>query len=925
PDWWLEPPAVTNIALEPFYETNADGTVIRGLDATWDLPEGAGSIVAVEVEWKKASDANYTSSMTLSGDSESAKISGLVNYAITFDVRVTYETQRGNTSASAVEQVTLTVVQSVLDVLADGQLVFADFWDFGTSLMGWTAENATIETPSASASNAMGFHTSSSDANLVSPVGLLIDGSVWDKVIIRMKRLTASADNVDWEKAYLYYNTTIRGGFEPDYREFSNARYVVGKYVTFVFDMTELSSNSLTATQKKDWIESTITQIRFDPSITAGDDLANDWIGIGRVAPAVSSAHSANLVSDLGFTNIATEDSANESNFKGKTIDAMNVKVGQMISASIDVLAEGTRRGRLKLEFLGAGDVVISAPTSPWSTVVGDYAPVKLEGLTIPTGTERIRGKLERENAGSGGVGARYFTLNAGGHVVQYAPVGGATSGSNLYDADGLLLEDSDIITSNGQLVFDTMWDFGPTEKGWTGDQVNLTTSSTGLVIDTLTTDSKLYSPDNLTIDGSRFDKVMVRLKRISSGDGEEWEGPQLFYATTDHIISTSYRDYANAKLVKGTYSTFVFDMANQSAGGNDWTNSIITQLRFDPTITSGDDFEIDWIGVGRVSPSMAVPHAVNLIDDIGFKSFDPVDNDTDEVFAAKTLDYMNLAVGEQISASVQIFANGARRGRLRLEFEGSDQYLDSPWSYIVDAYYTIEIEGETIPPGTTKIRGVLVKETGPSGAVGARNFTLNRGSVAVPYSPVRGDVEEGATNTTDTTQLSDGAGLGNTALWGSVSGGDKPDNNATRNTGALADKNSVDTNDVDDEAITDFGTDTDSSSSAVLNANTQEKVISNVSGVTGYPDGVKLFAAVKLINNLSTRDISVQIRQSGAGTSTAEKITPVSSNGRTFTVTARAKSFSGTRTYELVLRWYGASQDVNYTSPIIEWETAKK
>ena len=208
---------------------------------------------------------------------------------------------------------------------------------------------------------------------------------------------------------------------------------------------------------------------------------------------------------------------------------------------------------------------------------------------------------------------------------------------------------------------------------------------------------------------------------------------------------------------------------------------------------------------MGCVSPIMAVPLAVNLIDEFGFKSLEPVDNDTDEVFAAKTLDYMNLAVGEQISASVQIFADGARRGRLRLEFEGSGQYLDSPWSYIVGAYQTIEIEGETIPPGTTKIRGVLVKETGSSGAVGARNFTLNRGSVAVPYSPVRGDVEEGATNTTDTTQLSDGAGLGNTAVWGSVSGTGRPADNATYNIGALADKTFIGTVDIFDAAVNVF------------------------------------------------------------------------------------------------------------------------
>ncbi|MEX0300288.1 MAG: phage tail protein [Kordiimonas sp.] len=418
PDWWRQAPAPTDLVLDEVDEVNADGTVIRGIKATWVLPEGLNGISSVEVEWKKSSAPEYGERMTLAAGSEEALIMGALNDAVGYDVRVRYVTQRSQKSASAEASITMTVVQSVVDLLADGQLVFADFWDFGPTAKGWTADQAVLD----EGDNAIDFHTTGVDAKLISPAGLRIDGSKWDKVIVRLKRQSVG-DGQKWEQAYLYYNTTSRGGFDQRFREFSNARYVVGRYVTFVFDMNELSSSSLNPAEKQDWITSVITQLRFDPTITANDHLTIDWIGLGRAAPSISAAHGQNLVSDLGFKKFDAADTNVDSNFTAKTLEAMNLSVGDAISAGIEVITSGVRRGRLRLEFLNVNDSAAETQYSPWSSVVGAYEQVKLEALYIPEGTVRIRAWLEREDAGSGSVGARYYTLNAGSAVVRYAPV----------------------------------------------------------------------------------------------------------------------------------------------------------------------------------------------------------------------------------------------------------------------------------------------------------------------------------------------------------------------------------------------------------------------------------------------------------------------------------------------------------------------
>lgn len=734
---------------------------------------------------------------------------------------------------------------------------------------------------------------------------------------------------------------------------------------------------------------------------------------------------------------------------------------------------------------------------------------------------------------------------------IEVGATNGATFGENVYDLNGFLVESGDLITADRQLAFHLFWDFQGDALGWTGTNVTLSTTPDALHVVTDTNDGQLFSP-SFSLDGSAFDKVIVRMTRTQNIGSDFWEFPTLYYTTTNDGISVDRRKGANRRFVDGVATTFVFDMADLDAGDDHWRTSTITGLRFDPTFTTGDQFDIDWIGIGQVAPAAAEAAASNLVGDLGFMEFSAERSEQFESFSGKDLTDMGLVVGDVISVGLQVIADvaGSRSGHLRVRFvDPSGTTIadhDSAEAAITGTYQLVSIEGLAIPAGTTRIRFLFVRGAG-SGNVGARRLAANKGASLLNWFKPRPDVEDGATDgaiigtnvrdenddpysvedivgvpsivpaavfdfqptdathegfsisgaasvtgggagvlltntgadprmfspsglnidggryshvyvrmrrtvqgdtnvkeypklyfrpvggtgfgetrvkkltrtfvtgefsvfafdmhaddgdwssstidqirfdpsqqgsgdsfevdwiiigrpkpVSGTADLADNAGLGMTANWSAVTndngnrpadgatvgaewgmnisgqpgnaellnsnqqwsqvgGTGKPADNATRNTGILADLNSVSEARIDDGAVTNFGSIADTSGSAVLNSGTQSKDIATVVGVTGYPDGAKLFASVKLQNNLSTRSVAIQIREQGAGSAIGEMITLVSSSPRTFTLTARAKAFSGSRNYVLALRWFGSDQNITYTSPTIEWETAKK
>ena len=128
-------------------------------------------------------------------------------------------------------------------------------------------------------------------------------------------------------------------------------------------------------------------------------------------------------------------------------------------------------------------------------------------------------------------------------------------------------------------------WDFTNTLDGW---------STGGWTAETLPTSVRLtgissnpqFARSGLSISGALYDKVRVRIRRVS-GSGT-WEG-KCYYTTSGHGISDSYYKSVAAPSSLTSWNTVEFDMAALTAGGSDWSSSTITAIRIDPVHVSGD------------------------------------------------------------------------------------------------------------------------------------------------------------------------------------------------------------------------------------------------------------------------------------------------------------------------------------------------
>lgn len=104
-------------------------------------------------------------------------------------------------------------------------------------------------------------------------------------------------------------------------------------------------------------------------------------------------------------------------------------------------------------------------------------------------------------------------------------------------------------------------------------------------------------TPSGLKIDGRKYDKIQVRIRRVS---GTGWQGVVYYNNITHNYSGSYYKQIADGTII-GEWVILEWDMAALTAGGTDWTSSPnIDAIRFDFANTPADVFEVDWISVGR-------------------------------------------------------------------------------------------------------------------------------------------------------------------------------------------------------------------------------------------------------------------------------------------------------------------------------------
>jgi hypothetical protein len=99
---------------------------------------------------------------------------------------------------------------------------------------------------------------------------------------------------------------------------------------------------------------------------------------------------------------------------------------------------------------------------------------------------------------------------------------------------------------------------------------------------------------------GLEYPLVQVKVTRIA---GSGWQG-DCYYATPGHSYHGSYvKTTADTSPAIGETKIITFDMSALTAGGLDWMNNQITDVRLDFGTSAADVFDIDWI---RLLPNKA-------------------------------------------------------------------------------------------------------------------------------------------------------------------------------------------------------------------------------------------------------------------------------------------------------------------------------
>jgi hypothetical protein len=147
-------------------------------------------------------------------------------------------------------------------------------WEFQSTLDGWGATNATL----ISQADAVQMTATAIDPQLIKN-GLAINGSINDKVRIRLRRTSGSGA---WE-GILYYSTAGHSWVGTHYKSVLNPNTLTNWHI-LEFDMTSLTAGGT------DWISNTITGLRFDITQQINDVWEIDWIVVGKHGAATNGA-----------------------------------------------------------------------------------------------------------------------------------------------------------------------------------------------------------------------------------------------------------------------------------------------------------------------------------------------------------------------------------------------------------------------------------------------------------------------------------------------------------------------------------------------------------------------------------------------------------------------------------------------------------
>jgi hypothetical protein len=175
--------------------------------------------------------------------------------------------------------------------------------------------------------------------------------------------------------------------------------------------------------------------------------------------------------------------------------------------------------------------------------------------------------------------------------LVNVVNTGGTTKAVLLDSAPGFLTKLLEATT--GEFIPSQVFSFEDGVSGWLGANATLASEGGALVMTPSTSDPAIYYV-GLNIPGKKYNTIRVKTRARTTGS---WEGA-VYYTTSDHGFSTSYRKVISAPTQPLSWNVLEFDMTSLTSGGSDWINSTIHDISLE-LFASTNVVEFDWIALG--------------------------------------------------------------------------------------------------------------------------------------------------------------------------------------------------------------------------------------------------------------------------------------------------------------------------------------
>lgn len=279
---------------------------------------------------------------------------------------------------------------------------------------------------------------------------------------------------------------------------------------------------------------------------------------------------------------------------------------------------------------------------------------------------------------------------------------------------DTLVQQISEVSVGNGQFDSKIIWYFDQSSEitGWTGTSASLAVSGGYLTV-TGTGSNPKFKTATIAVDGSAYQSVRMRVKRVG---GSGWTGTlRYYYSGGSNTITV-----AEPGSVGSEYVEVEWDMSAAAL----WTANTITAVEIQLGTGSGDNYSIDWMGVGRNAPgaSFSQVEAVRVLSDnktrVFYQTTAPA-SDSNYTLKANDL-WFDTDDG-----------NKPYRWTGSAWAETTDTRLADSWAEILD------IRNATANPSGAAAQRI----NGISATASSKNRTFYQASTSAPSSPVTGDL----------------------------------------------------------------------------------------------------------------------------------------------------------------------------------------